>query len=55
MKIDPNKCCVVYEQCLFWAIVHDAIAHPLMALTFYKFQPIINLHDYTSARAWIRK
>lgn len=54
MKKDPNKYCINYEQCLLWAIIHDTIAHPLMALTFYKIDLFIKFHDFTSRKAWIR-
>lgn len=54
MKLDPNKYCVVYEQNLIWAVIHDLLAHPLMALTLYKVEMFIEFHDYTSAKAWIR-
>lgn len=54
MKKDPNKYCINYEQSLGWALVHDIIAHPLMALTLYKINFCIQFHDYTSARAWKR-
>ena len=54
MKLDPNNYCVTYKQNLFWAIVHDVIAHPLMALTFYKIKLFIKFHDYTSHLAWKR-
>jgi hypothetical protein len=54
MKIDPNSHCITYKQNLFWAIIHDVVAHPLMALTFYKIKMFIKLHDYTSHLAWER-
>lgn len=38
MKTDPNE-----KENMLWAFIHDAIAHPLMALT-----------GYTSHRAWPR-
>jgi hypothetical protein len=44
----------MYEQNLFWAIIHDVIAHPLMGLTFYKINLFIKLHNYTSNLAWKR-
>lgn len=25
-KIDPNDCCIIFDECLFWALVHDIIA-----------------------------
>jgi hypothetical protein len=52
MKKDPNKACVQFEENLFWALVHDLVAHPLMALTLYKWT---SFHDYTSKLAWKRK
>lgn len=54
MKKDPNKYCVVFEQSLLWALIHDIIAHPAMALTLYKVPLFIQFHDYTSAHAWKR-
>lgn len=55
MKKDPNKYCVNYKESLRWAILHDVIAHPLMALTLYNVDCIIKFHDYTSSKAWKRK
>jgi len=53
MKLDPNKHCSLFKQNPFWAVIHDAIAHPLMAITGYcKFS--IAFHDFTSQRAWKR-
>jgi len=54
MKKDPNKYCVVFEQSLPWALIHDIIAHPAMALTLYKVPLFIQFHDFTSAHAWKR-
>lgn len=54
-KLDPNKYCVHFEEILLWALVHDMIAHPLMAITLYKWQPALNFHDYTSHKAWRRR
>lgn len=54
MKKDPNKYCVHFTQNLFWAIVHDVVAHPLMAITLYKVEVFLRFHDYTSHKAWIR-
>lgn len=54
MKKDPNKYCVNYHQTLVWALVHDIVAHPLMAITLYKCSWFIRFHDYTSAKAWKR-
>ena len=55
MKLDPNNYCVLYEQNIFWAIIHDVVAHPLMALTFYKINLFIQFHNYTSNLAWKRR
>lgn len=55
MKLDPNRYCIHYDENLFWAIVHDTIAHPLMAITLYKVEWFIRFHNYTSQKAWVRK
>lgn len=34
-----------------WAIVHDAVAHPLMALSGYAHWAI-RFHNWTGRRAW---
>lgn len=54
-KLDPNNCCVIFDECLFWALVHDIIAHPLIALTLYQCQFAIDFHNWTSHKAWKRK
>jgi len=54
MKLDPNKYCINYKQDLLWALIHDLIAHPLMAITLYKINWCIQFHDYTSKLAWKR-
>lgn len=54
MKKDPNKYCVKYKENILWAIIHDVIAHPLMAISLYKVDMFINFHDYTSSKAWMR-
>lgn len=53
MKKDPNNYCIVYTQSLFWAIIHDLIAHPMMAITNYT-NISIRFHDFTSNKAWKR-
>jgi hypothetical protein len=53
MKTDPRKACANAEEKLFWALLHDGIAHPLMALTLYSRSSLV-LHDATSRRAWPR-
>lgn len=55
MKKDPNKCCVIFDEFLPWALIHDIIAHPLMGITLYKVELFIRFHDYTSKHAWKRK
>lgn len=53
MKTDPNEACANTEQRLLWALVHDAIAHPLMALSGYA-RWALAFHDWTSRHAWPR-
>ncbi|SEB24757.1 hypothetical protein [Paraburkholderia sartisoli] len=53
MRTDPRAACGNEKELLFWAVVHDAIAHPLMALTAYS-RLSIRFHDYTSHYAWPR-
>ena len=53
MKRDPNAACANADQRLVWALVHDVIAHPLMALTGY-CRLALRFHDYTSRKAWPR-
>ena len=55
MKLDPNKYCINYKQILIWALIHDIIYHPLMALTLYKIDLFIKFHNFTSHKAWLRK
>jgi hypothetical protein len=54
-RLDPNKYCVHYEESLPWALLHDIIAHPLMAITLYKWKPALDFHNFTSQHAWKRK
>lgn len=53
MKKDPNKGCKNQKELLGWAIVHDLVAHPLMAATNYS-KLSVRFHDYTSHKAWPR-
>lgn len=53
MKIDPLNHCTKFRQSLPWAIIHDLLAHPLMALTGYSCTSI-KFHNYTSHKAWKR-
>ena len=54
MMTDPRKACGNTEQLLLWAFVHDLIAHPFMAITFWS-KPALKFHDWTSNKAWPRK
>ena len=53
MKTDPRQACANAREKLVWALVHDFIAHPLMAVTLYS-RPALRFHDFTSHRAWPR-
>jgi hypothetical protein len=53
MRTDPRSACANEKELLFWAVVHDLIAHPLMALTCYS-KLSLRFHDWTSQRAWPR-
>lgn len=53
MKVDPRSACDNMNERLGWAIVHDLIAHPLMALMLYA-RWSVQFHDYTSQKAWPR-
>lgn len=53
MKTDPNNICSNQKEHKGWAFVHDAIAHPLMALTGYH-KLSLRFHNYTSHKAWPR-
>jgi len=51
VKLDPNPLCQQPVERPLWAFVHDAIAHPLVAITRYAGWAV-KFHDYTSRRAW---
>lgn len=53
MRNDPRAACANETERCGWAIVHDLIAHPLMALTLWS-GPALRFHDWTSMRAWPR-
>ena len=53
MMADPRKACANNRESLGWALLHDAVAHPLMALTLYSHWAL-RFHDYTSTHAWPR-
>lgn len=54
MRTNPRKACANEEERLFWALVHDGIAHPLMAVTLFSAWSVW-FHDWTSRRAWPRR
>lgn len=51
MKTDPNRHCTKFREDRKWALLHDLVAHPFMALTFYS-KISVKFHDYTSSLAW---
>jgi hypothetical protein len=51
VRTDPRDACPNEDECLFWAIVHDLIVHPLMAVSLWS-KWSLRLHNYTSRRAW---
>lgn len=53
MRTDPNKACANKKERLLWALLHDGIAHPLMALTLFSAWSVW-FHDLTSQLAWPR-
>jgi hypothetical protein len=53
MKTDPNSHCRKFKEIKRWAIIHDIIAHPLMAITGYSSWTV-KFHNWTSRKAWIR-
>lgn len=53
MKVDPQNHCLKFRQSLPWALIHDLVAHSVMAVTGYsRFS--IWFHNYTSHKAWRR-
>jgi hypothetical protein len=53
MRTDPRIACANEKERLFWAVVHDLVAHPLMVLTGYS-KISLRFHDWTSSHAWPR-
>ncbi|OUM01787.1 hypothetical protein [Variovorax sp. JS1663] len=53
MRTDPRAACANAEERFIWAFVHDAICHPLMAITNWS-RLSVRFHDWTSWRAWPR-
>lgn len=54
MKTDPIEACPNAEQHFGWAIVHDFIAHPLMAFSLWSSWAL-KFHNWTSSKAWPRE
>lgn len=54
MMTDPRAACGNARELMGWAILHDLVAHPLMALTLYS-KPAMAFHDFTSHKAWPRE
>jgi hypothetical protein len=53
VKTDPNKACKNTGERRLWAILHDLVAHPAMALSGYSNWSM-RFHNYTSHKAWPR-
>lgn len=50
MKTDPNNC---IHSGGIWALIHDAVAHPLLALSGWS-DWARRFHAWTSEKAWPR-
>ena len=53
MKTDPRTACANEEEKFGWALLHDLVAHQLMALTGWAGWAL-RFHDWTSHHAWPR-
>lgn len=54
MRTDPRVACEKPEvERVGWAVLHDLLAHPFMALTGYS-RAALNFHNWTSLLAWPR-
>lgn len=53
MRTDPRAACANEKELLGWAVVHDLLAHPFMAITNYSALSM-RFHDWTSYKAWPR-
>lgn len=53
MRTDPRAACANAEERKGWAVLHDLVCHPLMALTGWSSWSL-RFHDWTSYRAWPR-
>lgn len=51
MRADPRNACANEQQRLGWAVLHDLVAHPLLALTGWCGRAL-RFHDWTSHQAW---
>jgi hypothetical protein len=51
MKTDERRLAWAFNESHVWALVHDAIAHPLMAV-FYYARWTRRFHAWTSDKAW---
>lgn len=40
-----------WRESIWWAVLHDAVAHPVMALSGYAMWAI-RFHQWTGRRAW---
>lgn len=53
VRTDPRAACANERQRFWWAVLHDVVAHPLMALTGWS-KWALRFHDWTSHKAWPR-
>ena len=53
LKLDPNSACQNQKELLLWALLHDLIAHPFLAITGYSVVGR-RFHNWTSKHAWPR-
>ena len=53
MRTDPRAACANAEERKGWAWLHDAVCHPLMALSGWSTWSV-RFHDWTSHHAWPR-
>jgi hypothetical protein len=54
MKLDPNRLDYGYREFKAWAVAHDLIFHPLLAISLYS-RWAIRLHAWSSNKAWPRR
>lgn len=53
MRTDPRVACKNREEDWLWALIHDLVAHPFMALTLWS-RVSLQFHDWTARKAWPR-